>query len=82
MVELSVNVEDRDPHHKDGYKDVEQHAEFDQHWRVLHEAHPKGVDTILKHEIAQHLGEGFSAADNDEETNKAGEEGDRNNERK
>src|ERR1051326_1048897 len=68
--EFAIDVIDRDPHHEDADKRVEQHAQFDQQRRPDHSDHPEHKDAVLEHQVADDLHQRVAPADDQEEADR------------
>src|SRR5437763_14358904 len=65
--EFAIDVIDRDPHHEDADKGVEQHPQFDQQRRADDRDHPEDKDPILQNQIADDLHQRVTPADDQEQ---------------
>ena len=71
VVELAVDVVDRDAHDEDRDEDVQQHAQLDQRRHLADQRDAERVDAVLQHDVAQDLVMRLAPADDQEEARSA-----------
>src|SRR5205823_9947574 len=68
--EFAVDVIDRDAHHEDADKSVEQHPQFDQQRCADNGDHAEDKDPVLQHQVADDLHQRVAPADDQEQADR------------